>query len=340
MSIHNCLESFKNYLLKTNSDTSFLSDNFIGLRKEDFEVLKGKEETLKYYSNITSIENIEFIPEDSHFLMFYDTNEKHYITKIRFDEKELVLSLVTEIYDESKAQVVLEVEYDGSNYNGMQKQSLMPHTTIQGQIELALKKMLNRDVNTIISSRTDARVHARGNIVQFDANGIEPKKYIYALNNILPDDIRIKDAKLRSQLFHARYDVIEKTYIYIIDTSTFSVFKNDYVYYTKVKDTQKLKEELHSIIGTHDFKAFCKGENDNTVRTIYNTDLTINGNELILTFTANGFLHNMIRFIVGALIDSVNNDKPSLLELTEKQDKNLTPKLAPASGLYLIKIKY
>ena len=340
MSIHNCLEAFKNYLLKKSSDTSFFSRNFIGLRKEDYVVLKGKEETLKYYSYIEKFDNIEFTPEDSHYLMFYDANDKHYITKIRFDEDEFILSLVSEVYDESKAQVVLEVEYDGSKYNGMQKQSLMPHTTIQGQIELALKKMINRDVNTIISSRTDARVHARANVVQFDANGIEPDKYLYALNNILPDDIRVKTAKLRSQLFHARYDVIEKTYVYIIDTSTFSVFKNDYVYYTKVNDIEKLKEELSSIIGTHDFRAFCKGENDNTVRTIYNTSLTVNGSELSITFTANGFLHNMIRFIVGALIDSVNNGKPSLLELIEKKDKNLTPKLAPASGLYLIKIKY
>ena len=340
MSIHNSLVAFSDYLLKKSSDISFFSSDYIGLRTERLVSLRGIEETLKYFDNSSPISDIEYEREDSHYLMYFIRDNVKYITKIRFDENNLIQSLVLEEYDKTKSQMVLEVEYDGTNYDGMQKQALLPKSTIQGQIEIALKKMLNRDINTIISSRTDARVHARANIIQFDANGIAANNYVYALNNLLPDDIRIKGGMEKSQLFHARYDVIEKSYVYIIDTSTFSVFKKDYVYYTKINDIEKLKSELKSIIGTHDFMAFCKGENDNTVRTIYDASLKINGSEVILSFIANGFLHNMIRFIVGALIDCVNNNKPSLLELIEKKDKNLTPKLAPASGLYLIKIKY
>ena len=338
MSVCACIDLFKSFL-EGSSDTSFFSSDFIALRAKDGEIISGINNIVKYFKN-KKIEDVSGSFEDSHYLLFYSIDGVKYISKARFDSRGFILSLVEEIYDETKENVVLEIEYDGTNYNGMQKQAYLFESTIQGQIELALKKMLNRDVNTIISSRTDSGVHARGNTIQFESFGISPDRYIYALNNILPDDIRIKNAYIKSQLFHVRYDVIEKSYVYIIDTSEFSVFKKDYVYYTKIKDIDELKKELKSIIGTHDFVSFCKGENDNTIRTIYETDVIENGTELILSFRGNGFLHNMIRFIVGAALDRVNNNKPSLLELIEKKDKNLTPKLAPASGLYLTKIKY
>ena len=229
---------------------------------------------------------------------------------------------------------------DGKNYFGMQKQSDESMPTIQAEIEKALHIMLNKNVDVVIASRTDRGVHAKGQVAQFYSFGIDPKKYMYALNNILPLDIRIKDAYSRSQLFNARFDCIKKTYNYIIDLSSYSVFKKDYVWYQKINDLDYINNELKSLIGTHDFKAFCRGENDNTIRTIYEAKAKKIGDEVIFSFTGSGFLHNMIRFIIGSVVDLDKTRSSSLKELIEKGDKNLTNKIAPASGLYLISIEY
>ncbi|MBP5343027.1 tRNA pseudouridine(38-40) synthase TruA [bacterium] len=332
------IDAFKDYLLGENNDNSIFSPCFIALRDKDYNKITSLTDIRKHYSN--KIENVVIEKEDSHYLIYYVSLGIKYIIKARLDQNSKILSLVEEIYDESLSQVLLEIEYDGSRYSGMQKQSESNLKTIQGEIEKALKKMLNKDVQIIVSSRTDAKVHAKGQRIQFPSFGILPSKYAYSLNNLLPDDIRIKNALLKSQIFHARYDTIEKEYEYVIDTGEYSVFNKDYVYYQKINDIEKLKRELKEIEGCHDYYAFCRGENDNTIRTIYKTDVEIIESRIVLRFIANGFLHNMIRFIVGALIDSVNNNKPSIKELLDLKDKNLTPKLAPASGLYLIKIKY
>ena len=338
MSINPSIENMVLFL-KRQEYQEFLSDNFIAFRTTDKNLYTNKDLVYRYFNEL-ELSDIKVITEDSHYLLFYKLKNKEYILKAKIGSDGLIESLVEEIYNKKNSQVVLVIEYDGKNYYGMQKQKNPEFDSIQAQIELALKKMISKDVIVIVSSRTDKGVHARGQVVQFDSNGIDDKKYKYALNNLLPKDIRIIDSYSRSQLFNCRYDTIKKEYEYIIDTGEYSVFFKDYVYYTKINDLSRIRKELKSLLGTHDFKAFSKGEKENTIRTIYEAKVMKRGTRLYFKFVGSGFLHNMIRFIIGSLIEIDKNKKSSIKDLIESMDKNETAFLAPASGLYLIKIEY
>ena len=341
MYIHNSIDSLVKYLEGKSNDISFISPSFMGYRDKSKNLLVEKDIVIEKISNLRSkITSVSYEMEDSHALVYYLLGDIKYISKVRFDNDGLVNSIVEEIYNPNNSVCVLRIEYDGKNYYGMQKQKKENESTIQDELEKALKEMLNKDVIVYPASRTDRGVHAKGQVVHFDSNNISPDSYKYALNNLLPKDIRIKDAYLRSQLFNARYDVVEKTYNYIVDMSDYSVFNKDYVYYHKVNNIAKIRKELKSLIGTHDFKAFCKGEKEDTIRTIYDASVHLDGTKLIFTFTGDGFLHNMIRFIVGSLLKIDESGVGSLKHIIDSKDKNLTNILAPASGLYLVNIKY
>lgn len=341
MPLYTALDSLVSYLNKETNDASFLSLSFQALRDKEKNLLTSKDLVLKHLKEIREgISNLRIEREDSHFLLYFDFENKEYIAKVRFDQNELIDSITEEIYHPDLKMMVLIVEYDGSHYFGMQKQNGMEEDTIQTEIEKALKNMLNKDVVVYSASRTDRGVHALGQVVHFDSFGIAPKNYLSALNTFLPKDIRIKDAFTRSQLFNSRYDVIMKTYQYVIDMGEYSVFEKDHVAYYKVNNIARIREELKCLIGSHDFTSFCKGENDDTVRTIYDASLHLKGNRIILTFTGDGFLHNMIRFVVGSLMEIDRTGVGSLEVIMDAKDRTLTPHLAPASGLYLMSIKY
>lgn len=341
MSIHNALDTFVSYLNKETNDTSFVSPNFKGYRDKSKNLLLDKDVFIDRMSKMrVNIKDISSKAEDSHALVYFYIDDTKYISKVRFDGDGLINSIVEEIYNPNNNVCVLRIEYDGKNYYGMQKQKKENESTIQDELEKALKEMLKKDIVVCPASRTDRGVHAKGQVVHFDLNGIKPESYKYALNNLLPKDIRIIDAYERSQLFNARYDVIEKTYNYIVDMGDYSVFDKDYVYYHKVNNISKIRKELKSIIGTHDFIAFCKGEKEDTIRTIYDASVHLDGTKLIFTFTGDGFLHNMIRFIVGSLLKIDETGVGSIKYILDSKDKNLTNTLAPASGLYLVNIKY
>ncbi len=310
------------------------------IRSELKESLTGIDECLEYVKRYNqNICDIQSIMEDSHVIAYFDYLDYRVISKFKFDN-DLIESIVFEKYDPNKNQMVLTIEYDGTNYHGMQKLENSDLRTIQGEIDMALSKMLKREVVTTLASRTDAGVHAIGQRLQFNSLGIPPRNYVNALNDLLPKDIRIKSGIERSQLFSVRYDVIKKTYYYLIDTNEYSVFMNNYRLYSKVNDIERLKEEMNSLIGTHDFRAFCKGEKDNTVRAIYNVSLTEKDGLIRLEFTGSGFLHNMIRLIVGMLLYIDKTNKTTMKELIDSKDKSLTMKIASPSGLYLDNIEY
>lgn len=342
MSVYPSIEKFNEYLLKKTDDSSFLSLDFKGYRNKAKDLFRDKKLVIKYYDSIKSkITNLKFVPEDSHILMFYDLDNTTYISKLRFDESKLINSIVEEIYNEKNSLCVLTIEYDGTNYYGMQRQGKdNGEDTIQEELEKALKIMLKKEVLVYPASRTDKGVHAKGQVVHFDSFGIDPSQYKYALNNILPKDIRIKEAYLRSQLFNSRYDAIEKTYNYIINMEDENAFEANYMCFYKIKNISKMRKELKTILGTHDFLSFSKGYKEDTVRTIYDASLHLNKNKVIISITGDGFLHNMIRFIVGSLIEIDRKGFGSIKYLLDSKDKNLTPTLAPSAGLYLMKIKY
>lgn len=340
MFIHPSLESIINYL-NHKDDLLVLPDSFQAIRTEKEELLFDREESIKYISSLRDdISDIKIFEEDSHYIMYFFHNSIKYISKFKMNYKGELEAIITTKYDESKTNIVLEIEYDGKNYYGMQKQKSPKLNTIQDELITALKKMIKKDVDVIISSRTDRGVHAKAQVVQFESFSISPDKYKYALNNLLPSDIRIKNAYSRSQLFNVRYDTISKEYEYIIDTGEYSVFNKDYVWYKKVKSIDRINEELKFLIGEHDFISFSRGEKENTTRTLFEAYAVKKDEKIIFHFKGSGFLHNMIRFIVGTVVEIVNKDKGSIKEILELKTKSLDRKIAPSSGLYLIKINY
>ena len=338
MAIYPFLEDFILFLKGEKNEILF-SDNFVALRTENGEILRKYSDIYAYYLSVKGmIKSPRYKKEDSHYLLFYKVKGIEYISKIKVDSNLKIISILIEKYDREKMKVVLLISYDGSAYFGMQKQNNNP--TIQGAIEEALSNMLKRKVPITISSRTDRGVHALGQVVEFLSYGISAKSYKYALNYLLKEDIRVLKAYNRSQVFNCRYDTVKKEYLYIVDTGKYDIFRNNYCYFHKIDDIEAIKEELKSLVGTHDFKAFCKGEKDNTVRTIYEASVKKSGSKYIFTFKGDGFLHNMIRFIVGALIEIDEKKMESIKEIIDSKNKRLTYKIAPAGGLYLKKIDY
>ncbi len=203
----------------------------------------------------------------------------------------------------------LTVTYDGSNYSGWQIQTKQPHVkTIQDEIQKALKKILPEACSVIASGRTDAGVHALGQTINFFTSSCIPeKKIIPALNSLLPKDIVIIDSIEVNENFHARFDVEKKWYRYTIyNNKVPDVFIRRYSMFTSFKlDIEKMKKAAEYFKGKHNFKSFCStGTSVNDfVRTIYFSELTKKNNLIIYDIIGNGFLYNMVRIIVGTLIE-------------------------------------
>lgn len=238
------------------------------------------------------------------------------------------------------------VSYDGTHFSGYQVQP--NKRTVQSEIEAALKKLhKGQSIKVHASGRTDAYVHAVGQVIHFDTTlTIPPEKWPYALNSLLPNDIVILEAEHVADQFHARFDVIKKEYRYKLSTQKMiDVFKRDYTYHFPYKlDIESMRQACLHLCGTHDFTSFCvaKTEVEDKVRTIYSIEIMKEGNDLIFCFTGNGFLYNMVRILMGTLLEVGQGKKtpdqiPSILE---GKDRSLSGKTAPGHGLYLWKVYY
>lgn len=238
---------------------------------------------------------------------------------------------------------LLTISYDGSKYQGYGTQP--HHKTVQDTLELNLEKMFNTKIKTIASSRTDRGVHALDQKVMINIdNDITNNQLKKGLNSLLPNSIVVEDIIDVNDDFHPRFLVKEKTYKYII-SSKLSPFNGAYkTYYPYPLNVDTMIEASSVLIGTHDFSSFCaaKTEVEDKVRTIYDINIIRDKDDIIITITGNGFLYNMIRIIVGTLIE-VGNDKLSkeeLKEILEKKDRKYAKKTFPSNGLYLVNIKY
>lgn len=240
---------------------------------------------------------------------------------------------------------LINFSYDGSKYNGYQKQKGL--NTIQGKIEEALK-YINNGVNTKIhaSGRTDAHVHAYNQYGHTDINvNITEYKLKCALNSLLPDDIYIKNTKKVDENFHARYMVKSKEYIYKINIGEYNPIEKNYVYqYCNSLDVAKMKKAIKYFIGEHDFTTYSSNQDrkENNVRTIFKAEIEEFDNYLLIRFIGSGFLKYMVRIMVGALI-MVGTDKIKPDDINyyfEKRDKSLIKITAPANGLYLNNVTY
>ncbi len=240
----------------------------------------------------------------------------------------------------------ITIQYNGSNYCGWQKQP--DSLGIQGTIERAIYEITKEDVKITGSGRTDAGVHALGQVANFKIKSNIPTNRIpNALNAKLPKDIVIVDCEEVSEEFHSRYSSNSKTYRYMIYNNQYrSPIYKDISYQVKYDiDLEKIKREANYLIGEHDFKGFMSSGSSvtDTIRTIYKIDIKEEKEEglIILEITGNGFLYNMVRIIVGTLVDIGRGrlDK-SLKEIIKSKDRGECGHTAPAHGLFLKKVYY
>ncbi|MDW0110023.1 tRNA pseudouridine(38-40) synthase TruA [Sporosarcina aquimarina] len=239
------------------------------------------------------------------------------------------------------------VAYDGTNFSGYQSQPNM--RTVQSDIDKALRKMHKDDtIHSVASGRTDAGVHAFGQVIHFDTPlSITEESWVTALNVLLPKDIRILTAKQVSDEFHARYSAKGKTYQYRWSRKPIhSPFERNYsVHLGKWNpDIERMKEGAVRLLGTHDFTSFCsaKTATSSKVRTIRSLEINEEGHELVLTIEGDGFLYNMVRTIAGVLYAvGIGWDEPrDVTEILQARDRKRAGKTAPAHGLYLMSVTY
>lgn len=244
-----------------------------------------------------------------------------------------------------KRRVKLIVSYDGTNYCGWQIQ--INGITVEEILNRELSRLLNEDIAVIGASRTDSGVHALGNVAVFDTySKIPPEKMCFALNQRLPQDIRIQESCEVSPDFHPRFCASIKTYEYKILNRRFDIptlrLYTHFVYMPL--DVEKMREAAAYIVGEHDFKSFCSARTQitNTVRTIYALDIEKKDDIISIKISGNGFLYNMVRIIVGTLMKVGLGIYPPehVEEILEACDRNAAGPKAPAKGLTLIGIEY
>ena len=219
--------------------------------------------------------------------------------------------------------------------------------TIQKELEKAVS-YLNQQTKTPVQSsgRTDAGVHALGQVAHFDLNIEIPEyKIKQGLNTLLPNDIHIIKVEEVTKKFHARFSAKKKEYIYKINLSEYNPIMRNYEYqYEKKLDIEKMEEAIHFFEGTHDFTSFISSEDlrEDKIRTIYKTAITRKKDTLIISFQAYGFMKYQVRNMVGLLIEIGSekkevNDVEKILNL---RNRKTSIKIAPAEGLYLRKVWY
>ena len=238
--------------------------------------------------------------------------------------------------------------YDGSNFNGYQKQP--NKRTIQGEIESVLKE-INNGNSVIISSsgRTDAGVHALNQRAHFSMDiDISSDRLIRGMNSLLPGDIYVKNINMVDDDFHARFSAIGKEYIYKINMGEYNPLERNYIYqYCKKLDLIAMERGLKYLEGEHNFKSFTKSDDDieDYVRKISETSINRDNkdvNKIVITFVGTGFLRYMVRNMVGLLIEiGEGKRKPEdVMDILKLEDRRFAGKTAPSCGLYLRNVFY
>ena len=243
-------------------------------------------------------------------------------------------------------RVALLVQYDGSYYSGWQKQK--NSTTVQGILEKALFKITHHAVKTFGAGRTDAGVHASGQVVHFDVDYVIPgNRYSDLLNSILPPTVRILESVEVEDSWHACYSAIYRHYRYVINNSKFpNLFINNWSWhrYQKVLDEVLMSEASKRMRGEHDFFAFQKSGSNriNSITEIKNIDIQRVEDLILVDIKATGFLYGMVRLIVGQLV-LVGEKKISPEIFTDRwvnKKKNDVKESAPAKGLCFVNAVY
>jgi tRNA pseudouridine38-40 synthase len=239
----------------------------------------------------------------------------------------------------------LDICYDGTRYRGWQRLSGTDNT-IQGKIEVALSRILDEHIEISGSGRTDAGVHARGQVANFHCENKMPvEALLRQLRQYLPEDIGILRCKDVSERFHARLNAKEKTYLYRLwNSENPCVFERRYVSHVLENlDLGAMEAAAQHLCGEHDFSAFCGNPKfkKSTVRYIRTVNICRQGDEIHIHFTGNGFIHNQVRIMVGTLVEVGRGERhPDSIPALFGGKRSDAGFLAPAQGLCLMEVVY
>lgn len=242
-------------------------------------------------------------------------------------------------------RIKITLDYIGTAYDGWQRQP--DRDTVQKRVEEAIFSLSGERVSVVASGRTDAGVHALGQVAHFDVNAAIPaKNYMTGVNHFLPPDIRILSAEEAPEDFHARFSAHEKTYTYCIYESRFdrACYFNRAARVEQKLDLKNMKTAAEAFCGTHDFTSFCSAGADTATftRTIKDIRVTCSGGLVKISVTADGFLYNMVRRIAAVLVKAGKGqvDKAGVEKLINAADNKVAKDVMPACGLYLKSVKY
>lgn len=242
-------------------------------------------------------------------------------------------------------KIAFVLEYDGSRYQGWQRQSGVP--TVQACLEDALSKVADQPVRVHCAGRTDSGVHAYGQVAHIETHAKrEQRSWVFGANANLPRDISVVWAREVEHDFHARFSATRRTYRYLIfnRSSRGALLRNHAAWECRTLDHNRMQEGAAHLVGTHDFSAFraqsCQAKNP--VRTLRQLSVTRLGSFIAIVVEANAFLHHMVRNIAGVLMAIGMGKAPPAwaLEVLLSRDRTLGAVTAPPQGLYLMQVKY
>ena len=234
-------------------------------------------------------------------------------------------------------------QYDGSNYSGFQSQK--NSSSVQDQLELAISSVGKLEERINYAGRTDAGVHAIGQVFDFSSNDHrESSQWLNGINSLLPSDISVSSIQKAPDDFHSRFDAMNRSYAYVIyNGKTQPIFLRDYMYWEKYEiDIEIMRAEAAHLIGTHNFNSFrgSKCTAKNQVRTIKSIEIEQKDGFIIISLCANAYLYNMVRIIIGTLLEISKGSKKNMKTILNAQDRKIAGKTAQAQGLFFVGADY
>lgn len=249
-------------------------------------------------------------------------------------------------FPDSMHRVALGIEYSGTDFRGFQRQA-STHQTVQDTLESSLSKIAAEPITLVCAGRTDAGVHATGQVVHFDTLAQRPDKaWVLGANTHLPDGVRVKWVKNFGSTFHARFSATARTYRYIIqcDSVRSAILQKQVTWLADDLDEKLMREGAQYLSGEHDFSTFraAQCQAHSPVRNVHYVQLVRQGPFIVLEIKANAFLHHMVRNIAGSLICvGRKQKKPGWIgELLAARDRTQAAATASPYGLYLVKVEY
>jgi len=240
----------------------------------------------------------------------------------------------------------LTIQYDGTRYNGWQRQG-NTENTIQGKLNEIISRYLGEEIDIAGSGRTDAGVHAYAQVANFKTNKyLDKDKFVVDINSYLPQDICITKVELVNERFHARLSAVSKTYEYVIDNGPLAdVFARKYSYRLEPPlDVERMCRAAELLIGTHDYLSFCgnKKFKKSSVRTVTDIQIMELEGKVRISFTGDGFLQNMVRIMAGTLIEVGlgKRETESMTEILNARSREAAGMMAPPEGLFLKEVQY